>query len=219
MLVFFAGTSDARGFRQWKEVGRWPKKGSKAFYILSPKHRKVKEEETEEEKIILTGFIPVPIFRFEDTEGKELEKPDLTPKQLPPLFEVAQRLEVEVRYHSYQGQAYGAYSPSQKTIKLATHDEKVFFHELAHAAHEHVAGKLRGGQHWDQEIVAELSAATLMHLYGRKPQDGRAYQYICRYAEQAGQDVGQACYRVINKVQKVLDLILNTQQQLTAEAA
>jgi hypothetical protein len=36
-LMFLAGTYDARGFRQWKEVGRWVKKGSKSFAILAPR--------------------------------------------------------------------------------------------------------------------------------------------------------------------------------------
>ena len=30
-LVFLAGTQDARGFRQWKQVGRYVKKGSQVF--------------------------------------------------------------------------------------------------------------------------------------------------------------------------------------------
>jgi hypothetical protein len=33
-LMFFAGTRDARGFRQWQEVGCHVKKGSKAFAII-----------------------------------------------------------------------------------------------------------------------------------------------------------------------------------------
>ena len=56
LIMFFAGTSDARGFLQWKSVGRYPKMGSKAIYILSPRHRKVVNEETEEEKLVLSGF-------------------------------------------------------------------------------------------------------------------------------------------------------------------
>jgi hypothetical protein len=77
LICFFAGTSDARGFRQWKEVDRFPKKGSKAFHILVPMQRKIKNKESEEEKIILNGFRVSPVFRVEDTDGKELEIPDL----------------------------------------------------------------------------------------------------------------------------------------------
>ena len=35
-LIMLMNTEDARGFRQWKQVGRHVKKGAKAFYILAP---------------------------------------------------------------------------------------------------------------------------------------------------------------------------------------
>ena len=207
LICFFEGTSDARGFRQWKSVGRWPKKGSKAIYILSPKQRKVEDGETGEEKTILAGFIAVPVFCYEDTGGESLDLPELSPKQLPPLFEVAERWGIEVNWQSFQGGTYGAYSPSRDSIELATHDEKVFLHELAHAAHQRVNGNLKPGQHWSQEIVAELTAAVLAHLYGRRTNDGGAYQYIRSHAEKAGKDMHKACLSVIADVEKCLDLI------------
>ena len=72
-LMFFAGTIDARGFRQWEEVGRHVKKGSKAFTILAPRFIKKDTEEDKEAKSILVGFLAVPVFRVEDTEGKPLD--------------------------------------------------------------------------------------------------------------------------------------------------
>ena len=35
MIAFFYGTRDARTFNSWKEVGRFPKKGSHAFQTES----------------------------------------------------------------------------------------------------------------------------------------------------------------------------------------
>jgi hypothetical protein len=206
LIIFLSGTSDARGFNQWKEVGRYPRKGSKAIYILSPRHKKMREDE--EERIALTGFAPVAVFRFEDTDGKPLEIPELKPRELPPLVEVAEQWNISVCWQSFQDGYYGLYSPGRKEIVLATHDESVFFHELAHAAHEKVKGKLERGQDWKQEIVAELTAAVLMHLYGRKINDGHAYQYIRRYAEKAGNDVHKACLSVIADVGKCLEMII-----------
>ena len=69
MLMFIAGTNDARGFRQWKEVGRHVKKGSKAFTILAPRFVKKLTEDGEDEKMLLAGFLAVSVFRVEDTEG------------------------------------------------------------------------------------------------------------------------------------------------------
>src|SRR5574340_618277 len=56
ILMYLNNTEDARGFKQWKQVGRYVKKGSKAFYILAPMFKKVIEEKTLEEKQILSGF-------------------------------------------------------------------------------------------------------------------------------------------------------------------
>ena len=215
LILFFADTSDARGFRQWKRVGRYPKKGSKALYILSPRHRKKKEEE--EGKIILAGFVPVPVFRWEDTAGEPLPQVALRPRLLPPLIEVAQDWGIDVSWQSFQGDAYGFYNPTRNEIVLATHAESVFFHELAHAAHQRVNGRLKPGQDGRQEIVAELTAAVLAHLYGRRPNDGGAYRYIRSYAEQAGQDMYRACLGVIGEVGKCLDAIVHREEATQAE--
>jgi antirestriction protein ArdC len=212
LILFFAGTSDARGFRQWKDAGRYPKKGSKAIYILSPRHKKVVDDETEEEKRLLTGFLAVPVFRVEDTDGTPLDVPELTPNDLPPLYEVAHHWHLSVNWQSFHGRAYGSYSPGRNEIVLATHDEQVFFHELAHAAHHRVTGQLRKGQDWKQEIVAELTAAVLAHLYGRRPNDGFSYRYIRSYAEDAGKDIYRACVSVIAEVGTCVDVILHAHE-------
>jgi hypothetical protein len=51
MLMFAHGTSDARGYRQWQQVGRYVKKGARAFHILVPIYKKVpvKDREVTEE--------------------------------------------------------------------------------------------------------------------------------------------------------------------------
>ena len=36
LLMFLSGTADARGIRQWRDAGRWIRKGSRAIYILVP---------------------------------------------------------------------------------------------------------------------------------------------------------------------------------------
>ena len=223
LLVFLADTADARGIGQWKQAGRWPRKGSKAFYILAPltARQKVEDEQGEtQERAVTVGFKAVPVFRLEDTDGKPVDYPPTIPAELPPLIDVAQSWGVKVRYAPRMAGHYGYFTPGEKKeIVLCTHDEDVFFHELAHAAHERLRGRLEGGQHWDQEIVAELSAATLMHQYGRHPQDGRAYQYIRGYAQKAGKNPHQACLSVLDQVQQILNLIIQSHREPAAEAA
>lgn len=216
VLALFAQTADARGMRQWNEVDRHVIAGRKAFYILAPLLVKAKEGEEGDKHLV--GFRAVPVFRVEDTEGAPLDYPPLEPPQPPPLSEVAEAWGLAVSYTAFSGPdspAYGSYSPSRKSIQLATHDEQVFFHELAHAAHEKIKGSLKRGQDWQQEIVAELTAATLMHLYGQQPNDGGAYEYIASYAKEAGKDPYRACLSVISDVEHCLNQILTTAQALT----
>ena len=221
VLMFFAGTADARGIRQWKEIGRWPKKGSKAFCILVPLHGRKKEQDEktgeERERQILIGFKCCPVFAFEDTDGKPLERPDLEPPQPPPLYDVARVWNLDVKYLPGNERYYGFYSPGQKQIGLCTHDTATFFHELAHAAHHKALGTLKNGQQWQQEVTAELTAATLAHLYGNKPDDGGAYRYIKSYAEKAGKDAYRACMAVIADVGKCLEAILTEAERLSAK--
>ena len=212
LLVFLSGTDDARGFRQWKEAGRFVRAGAKALHILAPTlvRKKNEDGDVEKQEKILKGFRAVPVFRVEDTEGDPLPYPPLLPPEPPPLLEVAREWGITVDYAAIRSAYFGFYAPGRNQIVLCTHDEQVFFHELAHAAHQRILGALKRGQDWKQEIVAELTAATLMHLFGKRPNDGGAYCYIAGYAEKAGKDVYVACLAVIADVEKCLSMIIGT---------
>src|SRR5947207_6633671 len=55
LLVILHGFSDARGFRQWQEVGRSVKRGERSFHILAPVTRK-RTDEKGEERVVVVGF-------------------------------------------------------------------------------------------------------------------------------------------------------------------
>ncbi len=209
LLMFLAGTGDARGFQQWKSANRWVKKGSRAIYILVPCMRKEVDEETGEEKEVLRFFRTAPVFMYEDTEGEPLDYEQI---ELPdmPLIRKAKEWGISVKAIPGNYRYRGYYSPNRNEIALATPEEKVFFHELAHAGHERFKGKLKAGQDPLQEIVAELSAQALCRLVGKQVRDttGNSYQYIERYAEKVGLSPHSACLRVLGETEKVLGLIL-----------
>lgn len=228
ILMLLAGTSDARGYRQWEAAGRQVKKGSKAFHILGPCIRKVTEKDKatglENERQILVGFKAIPVFAVEDTEGDPLpdatQAPDYDPPARPPLHEVAAAWGIDVRYTPYSGAEYGSYRPwGKEEIRLATHDELTFWHELAHAAHNRIKpGGLKGGQIASQEIVAEASAAALALVYGVElRQVAAARDYVKFYGKD---DAPKAAVRHLAEIQKVLTLILDTAEELagTVEA-
>lgn len=210
LLQFLADTSDARGFQQWKSAGRKVKKGVRAFHILGPKARTIKDTDEngqEAEKTIVMGFFIIPVFRAEDTDGQPLPYEPATP---PPLADVAEEFGLSVSYQTFASRYHGYYQGESKRIVLATHSAQVFFHELAHAAHERIEGKLTGGQVPGQEIIAELTAAVLAQMYCPEANLGFSYEYVQSYAEKSKKTIERACLAVINTAGKVLDEILNT---------
>lgn len=207
-IMFLSGTGDARGFKQWQQAGRQVKKGGKAFYILVPCIYK-KEDGDGEEKHVLGGFKPAPVFRLEDTKGDPLdyqllELPDL------PLFDRAKEWGLSIKAIPGNYKYYGYYSSDRKEIGLATKEEGVFFHELAHCGHDKIKDGLKAGQDPLQEIVAELSAQALCKLAGKVPINtlGNSYRYIEKYAEKINLSAFTACMKVLSEVERVLGLIL-----------
>lgn len=197
------GALDCRGFRQWKDAGRSVKKGARAAYILRPRTiRKEGEGEGAEPQTVCIGFAGLAVFPLEATEGEEL--PSYAPATLPPLHDVALRLGIAVEWTPTPPTVAGSYSPSQDRIRVGTHDEAVWFHELAHAAHKRVQGHLQGGQDPKQETVAELAAAVLMELYGLRDHTGDAWQYIAGY----NADPLVAICQAVGEVGQILAVLL-----------
>ena len=217
-LVFLHGTMDARGYRQWQEVDRFVKKGSKAIYILVPFIKKVDDDG--QEKMKLYGFGCRPIFKVEDTEGEPLDYEQL---ELPefPLIQRAQEWGISVKAIPGSYRYRGYYSSESKEIALATPEEKIFFHELSHAAHEKIKGSLKKGQYPLQEIIAELSAQALCRMVGKKLADttGNSYKYIEGYSEKIKMNPYTACLKVMSETEKVLNLILKENEEQEKIAA
>jgi hypothetical protein len=211
LLMLLAGTSDARGYRQWQDVGRHVVHGKHAFYILGPVLVKKRlDTNDEDETEVLVGFRAIPVFRYEDTEGKDL--PIYTPRNPPPLLDVAERFGMKVNYLRLSAGIYGMTDYEHQVISLATEDWTVFFHELAHALHRTFEPKTKHGREPEAEATAQLVAATLARLY-EKQDDDFSWTYI---ASQTGSSsphqVGRMCMRVLDRAKKVLDLIYEAPQ-------
>ena len=215
-LMFIAGSADARGIKQWNMVNRKVKKRSKAFHILAPWMKK-EEDEAGNETEVIRGFMAVPVFRVEDTEGDPLEYEKIDIPNIP-LIEKAQEWGISVKAIPGNYHVLGYYRPGAEEIAIASKDEIVFFHELAHAAHSRVTGSLKPGQDWAQEVVAELSATALCKLVGKTNRYlGHSYHYIEDYAQRAQLTAVQGCLKVMSDVEKVLNLILRGNDVLTEE--
>lgn len=210
ILMNLNGTEDARTYKQWQYAKRMVGKGQKAFHIFAPRKIKVTKEDEDGNKTdlyIVKGFLPIPVFRLEQTEGKDLDYQKI---ELPsfPLIDKAKEWNIDVSAVGFNDNSYGYYSfdGQQEKIRLASPHEIVFFHELSHSSHRRVLGKLKNIQDPEQEIVAELSAQVIAQLVGTKIESslGNSYEYISSYAKRIGKEVGIACLSVLSQVEKVL---------------
>lgn len=184
---------DCRGYRQWQKAGRQVQKGERASFILVP--RLVKGEKDGEDKMELRGFLTAAVFGYSQTDGEDI---DYEPKSPPPLAEVAERMGVSIAFSPFAGSALGSINPDGTQVTLSSHDVKTWFHELGHAVHSKLNGKLKGGQDEHQEAVAELASAVLMELYGYGDISGNCWKYVSGYSTDplkaimgAAQDVEQ----------------------------
>lgn len=216
LLMLLGGTNDARGYRQWQSVGRYVKGNETSrIDILSPrivKKTKKNAKGEDEETPICIGFLSVPVFAVEQTAGEPLpESKMVIPSELP-LLTKAREWGITLKAVPENAEFYGQCFVTGDHIDLASPEEKVFFHELAHAAHARVLDRpLKGIQDPHQEVVAELSAAVLGQIVGRSTKNtlGNSYEYIQRYSKKAGNDVERMCLSVLREVGQVVDLILD----------
>ncbi len=218
ILMILNDTADARGFRQWKNVNRFVKKEAKAIYILGPITKTIKEKDDksgeETVKTIITGFKFIPVFRYEDTEGEPLEKPDYTPVEFPPFWDVAEHLGINVQYTPISGNYYGSYSASNLKITLCSQDAFVFFHELGHAVHDKISG-LSNFSVPEREIIAETTAAVLCQLQGISGFESEAYEYLKGYAVKMKEpEVVKAVMKLLSEIEAVVMNILEIAEEL-----
>jgi hypothetical protein len=218
-IVAIHGHSEARGFRQWEQVGRRVQKGEKAFYILSPVTKLVVDEDTGEKKRLFYGVRGTPVFGYDQTEGDPLPKIDSQDwLRTLPLREVADEWGLSVEsYNGSGGLRLGAYS--KEGIALGVHNLSTWAHELVHAADDR-NGSAAGSPKWKREVVAELGGATLLCLLGQDHDAdlGGCWEYVQRYATPHGGDLTEICGTLIERTCEAVALILDTAERIRADS-
>jgi antirestriction protein ArdC len=73
MLIFMQRPSATRvaGYKTWKKVGRWVRRGEKGIVILAPMLKKDDEGDTN-----VFGFKPVRVYDFAQTDGRKMPEFD-----------------------------------------------------------------------------------------------------------------------------------------------
>lgn len=198
------GTPDCRGYRQWQAAGRQvTEKG--AAYIFRP--QVIKDKETGEERFI-GRYSTVPVHPYNHTkpiEGFGGEVLDYTPKELPPLMEVAKRFGLKVEFMPTGDDFLGFYHDSKSMLVVGTDNWGTFFHELGHAGHYRVNPEIEMGtkDKAHKEAIAELTACVLMDMYGHD-RTRNTWHYIEMFNPD---DPIGAIMKASKEVGKILDLV------------
>jgi uncharacterized membrane protein (UPF0127 family)/antirestriction protein ArdC len=187
------------GFRTWKDLGRWVKKGEKGIAILAPcfppKEKKPETEEGEEEEAEIevspVYFKVVHVFDVSQTDGEplpEFEVPSLTGEANEELFERiitlsrTQGLDVSFESRPYQDPAIkGMYSGKSIWVRpeeSQAQQLKTLLHEIAHYYSEGVFRIPRR----DAETIAESVAFTVGAHFGFDS-GVRSFSYVALWAE------------------------------------
>lgn len=245
LLTAISGYSDARGFRQWQEVGRTVKKGEHAFYILSPIVRNAGWKDQKEgfdttpdgspqqaqRKVF--GFRGTPVFGAEQTEGEPCQV-DIDRDWIAklPLIEVAVAWGLKVAtYNGEKAPMLGQYRYMKSiltgqqrgtAIALGVENHSTWAHELTHAADDRLH-KLTDNPKAKpyQEIVAELGGAVLLTMLGyeREADAGGCWEYLLTQAAEAKGDKTtplDVVTSVVDRTCKCIDLILTTAESVGA---
>jgi len=167
-----------RGFKQWRELGRYVRQGEKGIMILAPQFKeiteKVKKPKTDEqtgqplvnpitgqveyeeveEKHTITWFRPVYVFDIAQTQGKPFPQLDLTAKGvsiLPQLLSLTEKEQIPISFENMKEGSYGYIDRSKGIAVKADLDDTTKCSVLIHEiAHK----KLR---HLDQKGKIPLS--------------------------------------------------------------
>lgn len=223
VLQLLQGTEDARGYKQWQAVGRQVKQGSHAIHILAPMTFKIKEKDEktgeDKEKVVVKGYRPIPVFRYEDTEGAALPYDHVyEPTSHPTFFDVAQKLGIDVEYKPLKSNYLGRYTINTNSIRLCAEDAVVYYHELAHAVHATLVD-LRVFDPAKAEVVAEFSALVLANIAGIEGYEVQGLDYIEHYTkEHTPAAAMKEIFSVLNDVEAIVSKILEVSDDAPAAA-
>jgi hypothetical protein len=180
--------SRVAGFRKWKELGRWVRKGSKAIRILAPRFQKTAELDEKSGELIekeeVVDFIPVPVFDISQTEGEPLPEVEITVKGdnykgfLDSLVEFCKSKKIKVDFKALR--VNGLYGYSKGGQIAVTNTESIntqvntMIHEVAHEI-LHIRKTLSKQR---TEIQAEGVAYVVTKHFGM---ENKSYNYLAIY--------------------------------------
>jgi antirestriction protein ArdC len=209
------------GFRAWRRLNRYVRRGEKAIWILAPMVGKKTEAGEGAEERVIRGFRYVPVFDISQTDGDD--PPTVCTKLAGDdpehfydrLLGVARSLGFRVEDHEFGDTTNGDCSPSEHRIRVHVHNSpaqrlKTLAHELAHALlHEDVEDRALA------ELEAESTAYVVCRGIGLDTGD-YSFGYVATWAgggPQAITGIKRSCDRIQKTAALILHAVGDEQEQ------
>jgi len=211
----------AAGYTQWRKVGRYVKKGSKAIWILAPmvssKHvlRKIVSDKADDdddvkdevEKKYISGFMPVHVFDVSQTEGDDLDIGNTMVKENGNLTVEAVSEAFDIPVEFSQGIADGSTNGKKITIsrrKNKAQEVACYLHEVAHI----LLGHIKEGEGVKvSRDVAELQAESVAYIVAQcigLENDGSKF-YLGNWGGSEGKDkLKEHSLKIVSCADKIL---------------
>jgi DNA primase len=200
------------GYKTWQALGRQVRRGERGIAIFAPRTRKVEDESTGEDRVVLTGFGLVHVFDQGQTEGPDLpgEPTKLTGQAPPGIWDALAR---EVGAAGYElirepcaGNGMTIPSVRRVVVRPDLSDAqavKTLAHELAHVMLH--AGECVGSNP-RTETEAESTSYIVTKALGMDP-DGYSFPYIAGWSGGDPKLVAETGERVMRCAQSILGAI------------
>jgi hypothetical protein len=213
LLVALHGHTDARGYCQWKNVGRTVRHGEKAFYILSPLNTLAPDQITGVEQAVVYGFEGLAVFGFDQTDGEPLLVKGGTRRRWIEKLTVL----AVARVWGLQVKTFGGEG-------ILPHP--ILTQELVGAADRRNRKYEEPGPCWGSDSVARLGGAALSHMLAIQHDTdlGECWNQIRHHAKQEGKQAIEVCSLVLDRTCEAIATILATATEIqqatsTVEAA
>jgi len=180
--------SRVAGFRKWREIGRWVRRGSKAIKILAPRIRKIEviDAETgkhrEEEEVV--DFFPVSVFDVSQTEGQPLPEVEITVRGdnykdfLDALVDFCDVKKIKVAFKALRVNGLLGYSKGGQIAVTNTESINTQVNTMIHEVAHELLHRGKNISKQQCEIQAEGVAYVVTRHFGM---ENRSYNYLAMY--------------------------------------
>ena len=180
--------SKVAGFRKWREMGRFVKKGSKAIRILAPRFRKVAEIDEQSGELIekeeVVDFVPVPVFDISQTEGEPLPEVEITVQGdnyrgfLDNLVEFCTSKKIKVDFKNLGINGLYGYSKGGQIAVTNTESINTQVNTMIHEVAHELLHRGRAFSKQETEIQAEGVAYVVTRHFGM---ENKSFNYLALY--------------------------------------